>query len=116
MKRRLTFGLLAASLLVSAFGISGSYAGLNGNLGADSYHVRTFEFTPGTYSIYAEGNRRTCDLDLKVYDGAGSLIASDTLDDNEPLVVVEVMRRTTLDLVFENYGPAQRYSGYIRSR
>lgn len=107
---------MASLAAASVFGTEASYANLTGNLSEDSYHVRTFEFTPGTYRIYAEGNRRACDLDLKVYDEIGNLIASDTLDDNEPLVEVSVRRRTNLDLVFENYGPSQRYSGYIRSR
>lgn len=105
-----------ASLLGTVFGFTTSYANLSGKIGEDSYHVRTFEFTAGIHTIYAEGTRRNCDLDLKIYDEAGSLVASDTLDHNEPQVQISVTHPAVYDLVFENYGPSQRYSGYIRSR
>lgn len=56
----------------------------------NAYHNLSLEV--GQYHVYVQASRKEDDIDLNVYDSSGSLLGSDTLPDNYPVVDFRMRR------------------------
>lgn len=57
----------------------------------------------GDYTIYAEGGLRIADLDLRVYDSDGYVIAEDIMDDNMPICEFSTRDSETFEIEIDPY-------------
>jgi hypothetical protein len=52
----------------------------------------------GDYRIYAEGGQRIADLDLRVYDEDGEMVAEDNVSDNMPICEISTGHSQTFEI------------------
>lgn len=70
---------------------------------SESENVFTYDvqLEPGSYFAEAQGGVAVANLDMHVYDEAGTLLNEDTLDDNFPIVSFSVPELQTVSFVIE---------------
>jgi len=56
-----------------------------------------------TYMVYGHGGLRVLDLDLRVFDDSGFIVAEDTLINNSPLCEFSVQHSTQFDIEIDGY-------------
>lgn len=71
----------------------------------DEYEPYTTRITlgRGDYIVYAEGGLRIADLDLRVYDGDGYIVAEDTMVDSNPRCEFSVRHSETFEIEIDPY-------------
>lgn len=71
----------------------------------DEYEPYTTRITlgRGDYIVYAEGGLGIADLDLRVYDDDGYIVAEDTMVDNTPRCEFSVLHSETFEIEIEPY-------------
>lgn len=71
----------------------------------EEYEPYTMRITlgRGDYIVYAEGGLRIADLDLRVYDEDGYIVAEDTLTDSEPICEFSTRESATFEIEIDPY-------------
>ncbi|MBX7131108.1 MAG: hypothetical protein K1X67_00365 [Fimbriimonadaceae bacterium] len=92
---------------------SESFAIFKGELDPDHYREHVYTVSAGSWTITAV-NLQVGDLDIKVYDEDGDLIAFDTLADNVPQVRIRLTYKQTIRVRVIN-SSRSRLADYVGS-